>query len=246
MNQTSDIRSQRIARRPLGEAVAVELVEAIVGGRYPAESVLPSESELADAAGVSRMTIREAIKILRAENVVRVQPGRGTFVNGTSQWTGLKSLVLAEQAVDGDVAGRLIEARRLIEVGVAELAAERRTAEDLELLSETLTDMAEAHRRGDVEAVVVADLAFHHGLMDAVGNVFISALMEPLRQVLKEVRTQTSQYPQIREHALAQHRAILEAVRDGDSVAAGAAMSSHIDQTRDDFNAFILPGADGS
>lgn len=239
MDQTSDTVDR--SRQSLGEVVAADLVRAIIRGDYGADKALPSESELAEAANVSRLTMREAMKMLRGDNVVRVQPGRGTYVNPSTRWTGLRNLILAEEAADGQagVAVRLIESRMLIEIGVAEMAAERRSDEDVEHLERALERMEDADQRVDVETFVTNDLAFHQCLMDAVGNVFISALFHPLRDILRDVRMQTSSLAPIREHAIAEHRAIIDRVRVQDAQGSGAAMRSHLLQTRSDIERFL-------
>lgn len=243
MNQRSDIRDKRLSRKSLGEQVAAELIQEIINGSYEDGVALPSEAELADRAGVSRLTMREAMKVLRTDNVVRVQPGRGTFINPTGKWTGLRSLVMAENAAGSlaDVSRRLIEARRLIEVNVAAMAAERSSDSMVGELEAANRQLIRAHEADDVNAAVDADLAFHQLLMDAVDNVFISALVHPLRQVLKDGRYQTSRHPEVRQHAIEQHRAIIEAIAAHDSVRAAAAMDGHMDQTLNDLEQYILP-----
>ena len=123
------------ARRALGEELADKLVNEVLNGSYPPNSLLPSETELAERYGLSRLTVREAIKSLRAQAVVRVEQGRGTFVNPAEQWSVLDpELLIARSMQDSDrleLPRKFLEARRVVEVAVAELASQRRTAEDL-------------------------------------------------------------------------------------------------------------------
>jgi GntR family transcriptional repressor for pyruvate dehydrogenase complex len=76
-------------RRSLSEDVADALLTDILQGKYPPGSLLPSESELAEISGTSRLTIREAVKALRAKRVLEVTQGRGTFVIPVSRWSVL-------------------------------------------------------------------------------------------------------------------------------------------------------------
>jgi GntR family transcriptional repressor for pyruvate dehydrogenase complex len=220
------------------------LIDGIIDGTYGAELAMPSEAELAKAADVSRLTVREAIKSLRARNIVRIQRGRGTFANSPDRWTDLEALARAVGAQAPELAGvvpeRLIEARRVIETGAAELAAVRRSAVDLQQLEDQLAAMQAAAAVADVAAFVAADLAFHQAVLNAANNAFISALLTPLSRLLIRARHQTSEVPEIRAHAIDHHRAVFEAVRDADPERARRAMSDHIDQTRRDLHAYVL------
>jgi GntR family transcriptional regulator, transcriptional repressor for pyruvate dehydrogenase complex len=200
---------------------------------------------------VSRLTIREAIKTLRAKNIVRIERGRGTYVNPVDEWTALEALVRAtlqrESVAGRTLPERLIEARRIVEVGAAELAAERRTDEDTARLDGLLAEMAAADQAGDVDAFVAADLDFHETVLHAAGNGLIAALLDPLSRLLVPARRQTSEFGEIRRHALEYHAAILESIRTGDPEQARRAMHDHIEQTEEDLRRYVLkadsPGA---
>ena len=232
-------------RASLAEELADRLLEEIIGGEHPPGSSLPSELELAQKAGVSRLTVREAIKTLRATNVVEIRRGRGTFVNPPVRWTAIESVLRAARSASGveGVVGipyRLLEARRIIEVNVAELAAARRTDEDLAAMEKCQAAMEEAHRAGDVEAVVAADIGFHQAVLDAAANPFISALFDPLAAQLVEARRQTSAHPEIREHAIQHHRNLIAAIRASDPERARWAMHGHMSQTENDLGTYVF------
>lgn len=233
-----------MSRETLADDVAGHLLQAIIDGHHRPDAPLPPEAELADQASVSRLTVREAVKTLRAKRVVRIERGRGTYVNPPTRWTDLEALARAATAqlpaADGVVPRRLIEARRVIEVGAAELAASRRGDADLATLDAELARMRAAGEAGDVDTVVAADIAFHAAVLDAAGNVFLAALLEPLWQLLVEARRQTSAVQEIREHAIAHHAAIIDAIRSGSPARAGQAMRDHMDQTERDLCTYVL------
>jgi GntR family transcriptional regulator, transcriptional repressor for pyruvate dehydrogenase complex len=220
-------------RVTLADQVVDHLVDAIARGDHPPDSRLPPEDKLSQLADVSRLTVREAIKVLRDKGVVRVEQGRGTFVNPPSRWAPLDPKLLAARTATvheaGELAKRLTEARRLVEVGVAELAAERRSMGDLRELERQLGAMYGA--LDDVETFTEADIAFHAALMTAADNSFVSALFEPLAALLREVRRETSQLREAREGAIAWHTRILDAVRAGSRAQARRAMEGHMDET---------------
>jgi len=225
----------------LTDDLAEQLLTAIIDGQYPPDSALPPEGELSEIGGVSRLTVREAVKALRAQNVVRVVRGRGTYVNPPDRWTALEPVVrAASRSASGALSERLIEARRLIENGACELAATRRTEEDLAELRRQLGLMREAAEHADTEQFVQADIDFHDIVMRASGNLFVPLLFEPFGALLVEGRRETSAVPQIRAHAIAHHEKVLAALESGSAKAAWAAMDGHMNQTADDLRTHVI------
>lgn len=188
------------------------------------------------------MTVREAVKTLAAQNILRVEQGRGTFVNPLNRWSSLHAVLRAtSEGTNGDDAAvQLVELRRMLETGACELAARRISDADLDALDGFVDDMRDASLRSDLEAYVVADLAFHDVILHASENAFVAVLFEPLRRVLAERRSQTSAVPLIQEHAIAMHAAVAEALHRRDPVAARAAMDAHMQQTMDDLRTYVL------
>lgn len=227
----------------LSDELAEKLFSAIIDGTYAPGSALPPEAELAELHAVSRLTVREAIRELRVPNIVRIQRGRGTYVNPPAQWTALDPMIRAAAATprsSAAISESLVEARRLIEVGAVELAAVKRTDDDLEQLRELLRDMREAVETADVERFVEADIAFHDTIMRASGNAFIPLMFEPFGRLLVEGRRETSAVPEIRTNALAHHTEVLRALETGDPGVARKAMEDHMSQTADDLRTHVL------
>ena len=225
-------------RQGRAEVVAEQLLDLVLDGTFPVGGVLPSEAELATRFGVSRLTVREAIRSLASTRVIHVRQGRSSVVNPTAEWSPLDGRLLAARGrLEGDpllLPMRLLEARRAVEIAIAELAAQRRRDSHLERLAAWHDAMERAHAGGDAAGASEADLAFHGLLFEAADNVFLEALFEPLASVLATLRRNTSSVPEIRRHALACHAAILRAVVAGDAVAAGEAMRAHLVQTEAD------------
>ncbi|MHA6629625.1 FadR/GntR family transcriptional regulator [Pseudonocardia sichuanensis] len=225
------------------DVVAEELLQLILDGTFPVGGALPSESDLAGRFGVSRLTVREAIRSLVHTRVLDVQQGRSTMVNPTEKWSPLDGrLLLARSRSGGDpllLPRRLLEARRAVEVAIVELAAVRRRETHLERMRATHEQMLDGHARGDAVATAEADLAFHAALFEAADNVFLDALFEPLSGVLRAMRQETSTVPDFRSHALDRHAAILRAVEAGDPAQAREAMEAHLQQTEDDVERYL-------
>ena len=215
---------------------AAQLLSEILDGQYLPGSRLPIEPDLCERLDVSRATLREAMKSLQQRGVIRIEQGRGSFVNPRESWSALDPILLAARsgAPDGPTeewSRKLWEIRRIVEVGVAELAAGRRSDTDLTEMGNALTAMGEAQRAGDVTAFTQADLAFHRALSQAVGNELITALFEPISHLIEEERLRTSRSIDRRQEAIDEHTAILRAVASGRPRAARRSMTLHVDAT---------------
>lgn len=237
-----------MARKSLVGVVADELLDRIVAGEFPPGTLVPGELELSARHEVSRMTVREAMKTLEAQRILSVERGRGTFVNPLNRWASLEAVLRAasEGTNDAAAAVQLIELRRMLETGACELAAERVSDDDLSALRNCVERMQAAHEINDVAAFVEADLSFHDVILHASGNVFVAVLFEPLHRVLETRRTQTSRVPEIQEHAIRHHSAILEALESRDPFRARTAMDAHMQQTMDDLKSYVLHETPGS
>jgi GntR family transcriptional regulator, transcriptional repressor for pyruvate dehydrogenase complex len=226
----------------LPEELADMLLESIVDGQFPVESVLLSEGELALKYGMSRLTVREAIRILRSQNIVTIRRGRGTFVNPPQSWTSLDAVVRIEErrSTTGVVSERLLEARRMVEVGAVQLAAINRSKEDLESLAASIEEMRLANRLKRVDLFVEADIAFHDVIMHATANMFIPFMFEPFGNLLINARTETSAIPEIQVNAIAAHEEILQALTAGDPQRSRDTMEAHMNQTQADLRRYVL------
>lgn len=158
------------------------ILERISSGEFTTSTPLPPESQLAELLGVSRLTLREAVRVLKDRNVLQVVHGNGTFVLPLAQWTDLGTIAtfLSRTQDPLDLGVSLLEIRRMIEVGTSGLAAARRSTADLENMACELEKYDHALERGDISAAATADLNFHKQIQSASGNPFISALMKPL------------------------------------------------------------------
>lgn len=226
-------RDPRAVRSGLADQIVEYLLHDIADGVYPAGTQLPPEPVLAAQAGVSRLTLREAIKALRQRGVVRVEQGRGTFVNPTSEWLPFEPKLLAGLVRrDHAVALQLTEVRRIVEVGAASLAARRRHAADLASMRDALKRMEDAQQADDLVALSKADIDFHLAILRAVDNYFVPALLAPVDAGLRELRVQTSRDPRMNERALVMHTKIYDAIRRRSARAASELMARHLDETR--------------
>ncbi|MFT4217355.1 MAG: FadR/GntR family transcriptional regulator [Micropruina sp.] len=223
------------------EEIVEFILAAIETGRFAIGGRLPGEDELAEQAGASRLTVREAVKTLAAQRVLNAVQGRGTFVNPVEKWISIEALMRVNRGSPMDVLLQLVEVRGYIEIGAAEHFARVVTDEQLAQLRAHLDEMIAAHAVTDVPRVIAADLAFHQLILDGCDNPFIAATMQPLGRALVEGRRETSAVPQMREHAIHEHGNVLAALERRDPPAARKAMRSHMRQTAADTRTYFRP-----
>src|SRR5262245_4357369 len=165
-------------RGRLSEQVVAELERTILE-EYPEPGArLPKESELADRFHVSRIVIREAMKILEERGVVQVRAGRGTMTMAPSPERVKASLLrlFRDQPIPTlHEMERMMELREVLEETVAGLAAVRATPEDLQQISKALDDMAATGR--SVEQTIEADLRFHVAIAEAAHNRYFEMVI---------------------------------------------------------------------
>ncbi len=216
-----------IRREPLAAEVARRLVDYLLSGGVEPGERMPSERQLAEAFGVGRSAVREAIAALSLIGLIEVRHGDGTYLKRPDspllpqvvEW----GLLLGEQrTID------LVEARQLIEVDIAGLAASRRTDEDLVDLARILARMEREAREGAETAEFVdADVAFHLRLADMARNSALRDVLSSIQALLRAWigRVIAEGY---RDISYAEHIPVFDAVRDQDARAAERAMDAHM------------------
>ncbi|GAB5080642.1 FadR/GntR family transcriptional regulator [Arthrobacter sp. AD-310] len=207
-----------LARLSAAEAVFNAIRGDIESGVFPVGSKLNSEAALAQNYGVSRSVIREALRSCTALGLTVTKTGKGTFVVADK---------VANDLTLGQYSARdLTEARPHIEVPAAGLAAERRTAEELETLRQLVASMAEEN---DPEAWVTLDSSFHAAIARASGNKVFASVVADIRDALAH-QSETLNMVADRQHASdIEHQRILAAIEAGSAEAARDAMASHLD-----------------
>src|ERR671930_1815433 len=228
-----------VGRTSVVDSVIERLEELIFAGLEPGET-LPSEGQLAEALGVSRLSVREATRTLQARGLLEISKGRRPRIaapNGSLVGDFFKSAVRRDPRAMLD----LLEVRRALEVHIAALAARRATNGDIADMEMSIQAMRAA---GDEsEAFHAADVRFHENLAAASGNRLLVFLIEALAEPLAESRLQSFAGHQARggtvEDVIQQHEAILNAVRDRNPKAAAQAMREHLQQTEQDLRTHL-------
>ena len=212
------------------EQVAAELRTRVVGGTLPPGSRLPNEAVLAREFGVSRPTVREALRALAAQDLIRTAKGAGggsfvtlPSVERVSDFVH-SSITLMADANDVSLEN-LLEARELLEVPAARLAAVRRRAEELDRLREAIPD--EPLRLGPAEQFVY-NQDFHSVVIACCGNALLAIAAQPIFGVLQRSLARTTLGARFHRAINDQHRTIAAAIEAGNADAAGAEMHAHL------------------
>jgi DNA-binding FadR family transcriptional regulator len=218
------------------EILTQELTSRIVGGEYSAGERLPTETQLQKQWGVSRSVVREAMKVLESQGLVRIEQGRGTFVSLSHTASLATQMTLAlRRPLDGstpaanegvDEWAALLDVRRVLEVAVAERAARHADAAEVAAMQSAIDEMRE--RPAQPAGYVDADLAFHRALAAATGNALWSALLDSLNDMLRRYREVSFNGRDSALVAARQHQKILDAVQSRDVAGAVAAMRAHL------------------
>lgn len=210
--------------RHLTFEVANRIKELIRKEKLKPGNKLPNEMQLADLFGVSRPTVREAVKSLVSQNIIEIQRGKGTFVSKTP---GIASDPLGLDFVVGeDLHLSLIEVRLLIEPGVARLAAERGTPADIDRIAEYLNEMKNIVDRHEVG--MGTELEFHRSIAEATENPVIMRLVPIIMDSIIKTYRDAPRTSEDHRQALAEHTEIFNAIRSRDRGEAYAAMERHL------------------
>lgn len=225
MNRGASNGSQRLDIRPAYAIATDHLRRAIHLGEFkPGDKFLP-ERQHAEQLGISRVTLREAIRVLEAEGYVEVKRGSagGVTVLGSQQSSAQLRQLLRSRLQE------LLDMQRFREVNerlAAELAAERASASEVAALDASVVDLEQSTSLGEFRQ---ADSEFHLGIAAAARSPLLATAIEQVRTAMFDVADALD--PHIASTSPKAHRRILEAIRAKDAKAAGRAMASHIKRT---------------
>ena len=200
--------------QPLREVVCESLREAIRKGILkPGERIM--EIQLAEELGVSRTPVREAIRKLELEGYVVMMPRRGTYVANMS----IRDI------------NEIFEIRTALESLSNGLAAEHITDEELEHLQRLLVIIGGYIKEGNMEKIVETDIEFHDLMYHAARNQRLVGIISNLRDQLTRFRTLSMSYPGRLEATLDEHKAIVEAIANGDRKLASKSAEKHMENS---------------
>jgi GntR family transcriptional repressor for pyruvate dehydrogenase complex len=204
------------------QAVSDAVLGLIRSGELKPGMRLPSEPQLVEMTGISRSSVREAVRGLQTMGLLEIRRGKGTFVRSIEP----ANLVDAQMLLMLDnyqVLNDLIEVREGIEPLIVRLAVERATDDDIAALRDHIEQMAKTDNSGNSR---LAHLAYHSALVDATHNIILKKVWSLIALFLKDSPLVTG-YPSVNDYDV--HMALVEAIANHDPEAATAAMSKHIE-----------------
>ncbi|RAJ10551.1 DNA-binding FadR family transcriptional regulator [Chitinophaga skermanii] len=199
-----------IKKSSLAEEVAGQLQAMITSGKYKIDEKLPTEPALMEQYGVGRSSIREAIRILENNGIVRVQQGSGTYVAATKVTEPLTKKFQRAKLQDLD------ELRKMLEVKIAEKAAVNRTEKDIQKMRTALSKRHQFSLEGNLDATIEADIQFHSAIAEAAKNIVLLDLYQTIarhiQQNFKEIHENTDAFTFSQDL----HQGLLDAIVAGD------------------------------
>lgn len=231
--KTDDDMFKAVSLNRVSQAIVEQVKLLMRQGRLKPGDRLPSERELCERFGVSRVTVREALRVLEAGGLVDIRVGArgGAFVTSpTSQQVGegLADLLNLSPLTARDVT----EARQVFELGIVPIVVERATDEDITDLREMLRKHREALDRGDYEMAMSAE--FHVRIAASTHNPAIEMLVQSFHgPLLMSLLTAKELAPLMGQRGAEEHTAIVDAIAARDVERATSIMSEHLQRTAD-------------
>lgn len=234
-------RLQAIDRTRISGSIADQILDGVQKGAFPAGKPLPAERLLAERLGVSRGSVREAIRVLEQIGIVEARMGSGTFV--VDGGSGKVAVLRAQLALIGEHSPLdVIVARRAVEPTCARLAATVARASDVDLIRDTVGALARLADAG--EDGFDADLEFHLAVAGAAGNPVLLLLVERLVAIMRrspwsDLKHASRLEPEGALRDVREHRAVLDAIAARDADGAERAMLDHLASVERDLHAQV-------
>ena len=221
-----------VDRKTLSKQIAEQLLAMLREGQLKPGDQLPPERELAARMQVSRPSLREALRALAIMNVLEVRQGAGTFVTSLETDLLLEHLDFVVSLDDSSLLD-LFEARKIVELGIVDLAAQRITDEELAELEQGLSRTWKTV--DDAAAFLEADADLHKAITRSARNPIMSRVIDSIDKLLLLSRSRTIELPGVRHRTAEDHEAIVTALAQRDAERAREAMLQHLNHVEQAF-----------
>ena len=221
---------REIAPVRLYESVIEQIMGLIKNNKLKPGDKLPPERELAERLSISRGSLREAFRVLESRGIIKSKPGGGRYIREIRKngHNNTENIILS---LEKSSILELLEAREIFEVKIVKLAAQKATAEDIELIEEALNKMSEEEELKD-DKKTESDTEFHLAIAGASHNFVFVNIIKLHLDLLKETREKTWQIPGRRKEQQEEHQAIFQAIKENNSKKAGEAILKHLRNIR--------------
>jgi DNA-binding FadR family transcriptional regulator len=226
LRPTADLRK----RQPkTSERIARDIASHIVDNQLAPGTMLPTERDMIESMGVGRTTLREALRLLETRGVITIKSGpRGGPVVRRPRAADLGEALTLIMEFEQSSLGDVFEARVALEPTLARLAAARITDQQVAELQASVDAMM-----GDLvnhDVFLAENQRFHSLIADVAGNVVLTVFTETLKTVADGALAGVRYTPNRRRAVAAAHQGIVDALKAKDPVAAGSAMTRHLDE----------------
>ena len=214
-----------LKRQSVAESVSIEILELIRSKKLRPGDKLPAERELATQMGISRPSLREALRALAIMNVVEIRQGDGVYIST------LKADELVEHlefvfSLDDSTVIQLFEARKIIEPGAAKIAAIKANKEDIDCLK--VLGAKSTQYLDQLDKFAEVDMAIHCKIVEIANNPFLSRINSSLTILSRASRNQTGRVPGVMAQTVKDHNEIIRAIVQHSPEDAYRAMVQHL------------------
>jgi len=215
-------------RTPIKELIAKQIEEAILAKKFLPDEKLPSENELATQFSASRTSVRETSQNLAAQGLIRVEKGKGIFVNHITSETVVTPLAkYLRLRLDRNYVLDLVHARQIIEPAIAREAALNHEEKDIAALESAIDKLRNSN--GGYLELAQLDMEFHQDLARATRNLVVPMLLKPIHALLPDLKsTVYANVDEAKESAVEWHGNILRAVKERNPEESAEMMIEHL------------------
>lgn len=231
-----------LEREKTSDRVVKVIENYIIRNRLKRGERLPSERELSETLNVGTRSIREALRNLEARGVVRIEHGRGTFVEEKYRDDFARFLADSLELTltrDQNLLIELVSVRKIVETSAIADVALTRSEEIVERLKQVLGALEAAKDARDQEAYNRLDVTFHKTIIDATGNRVLTAIYDRMTDLLLESFAKTGYVRGGAERSFSEHREMVESIALRDPTRAERAMASHLEKTVNTLRSFL-------
>jgi len=215
----------------LYESVIEQIMDLIKSNELKPGDKLPPERELAEKLSISRGSLREAFRVLESRGLIKSKPGGGRYIREIRKngHNNTENIILS---LEKSSILELLEAREMLEIKIAKIAAQRATPEDIELIKEALNKINEEEELKHGKETE-SDTEFHLAIASASHNFVFVNIIKLHLDLLKDTREKTWKIPGRKEEQYQEHQVIFQAIKEHDAKKAGETMLKHLKNVRE-------------
>lgn len=219
------MKIEPIRKVSVGEQVYEQLKENLIDGIWKPGERLPSENELSNLMGVSRVTVRQALSKLIALGILETRPGEGNFAKELTIGSYIQEMIPYMKR-DQDSMAEVLQFRLILDVGTVEIACRNASDKDIEHLKESLRRMGEV--KSDIVKYSEEDLRFHMLITKMSKNSMITQVAYIVRDIIRDSVQKVTKEIGV-DNGLNYHKKIIEAFEKKDTIQARQSMQEHLE-----------------